>query len=59
MHFRKHRYINKRNSRRGEIMLFKRKLKKERKIFNEINDKIAEIEKELLKVQAMLANCQK
>lgn len=40
-------------------MLFKRKLKKERKIFNEINDKIAEIEKELLKVQAMLANCQK
>lgn len=36
-----------------------RKLKKARKVYNEINDLTDEIEKELMKVKEMLTVCQK
>lgn len=36
-----------------------RKLRKAKKVYNEINDLTDEIEKELMKVQEMLTVCQK
>lgn len=36
-----------------------RKLRKAKKVYNEINDITDEIEKELMKVQEMLTVCQK
>ena len=40
-------------------MFLKRKLKKARKMFNEINETTLEIEKELLKIKNILSICQK
>lgn len=40
-------------------MFLKRKLKRAKKIFNEINETTQEIEKELLKLKKVLSICQK
>lgn len=40
-------------------MSLKKKIFKMKRVFNEINTINEEIEKELLKVKAMLSNCQK
>lgn len=40
-------------------MLFKRRIKKAKKIYYEINENISEIERELNKIKTMLSVCQK
>lgn len=41
------------------MILLLRRLKKAKKVYNEINDITNEIEKELMKVKEMLTICQK
>ena len=41
------------------MILLLRRLKKAKKVYNEINDLTDEIEKELMKVKEMLTICQK
>lgn len=41
------------------MILLLRRLKKAKKVYNEINDLTDEIEKELMKVKEMLTVCQK
>ena len=41
------------------MSLLLRRLKKAKKVYNEINDLTDEIEKELMKVKELLAVCQK